>query len=290
MGSGPRAARRGVRRMNAQSPFIVAEVETDGQLLLSAVPSPELRRAVKRLAGYEEACAPGLPRAETPMLAVPVILTFGGSFSLHQQDLNQPPRRLARSFVAGLHRAPALVGSSGDARCVQFNLSPQAAMRLLGCDLAELVDQTVDLADIIGPEAGRLEDRLDACASWGERFAIVETFLMRRLAEVEHRSTLVDLALAEIGRSHGGAAVAEIAAHAGCSRKHLSAMVRRATGLPPKTLARVARFERAVALLRSSDRPPLARVAAEVGYADQAHFSRDFRDFAGMRPSDLLVQ
>ena len=51
--------------------------------------------------------------------------------------------------------------------------------------------------------------------------------------------------------------------------------------------AGVARFHRAVLLLRASESGDLARIAHEVGYADQAHLSRDVRAFSGLTPSAL---
>lgn len=254
----------------------------------SAAPGPRLRHATRRIEGYEETGGPGIVRAEMPMLAVPVIVTFGGSFAIRDRSQPTGERRLMRSFVAGLHNGPALVSSSGDARCLQVDLTPQAAMRLLRCDLADLADRTIDLADIIGADAARLEERLDAARTWAQRFALFEGFLAARLEREAPPTGLVDHALQAIIRSQGALRVRDIAAQAAVSRKHLAVVMRRATGHAPGTLAQVARFEHAVALMRSSQRPTLAQIAIDAGYADQAHFNRSFRVFAGMTPGDYL--
>jgi AraC-like DNA-binding protein len=60
-------------------------------------------------------------------------------------------------------------------------------------------------------------------------------------------------------------------------------------GLPPKTLARIFRFDRAVSLLAQRD-ARLADVAFECGYYDQAHLNRDFRGFAGTSPASFARQ
>ncbi|GGM29030.1 hypothetical protein GCM10012279_54650 [Micromonospora yangpuensis] len=57
-------------------------------------------------------------------------------------------------------------------------------------------------------------------------------------------------------------------------------------GYGPKTLARILRMRRALALARCGT--PLAEVAARSGYADQAHLTRDVRDLAGLPPQALL--
>jgi AraC-like DNA-binding protein len=57
--------------------------------------------------------------------------------------------------------------------------------------------------------------------------------------------------------------------------------------MAPKPLARLLRFERAVARLRAG--AGLVDAALDSGYYDQAHFNRDFKHFAGRTPTEYLV-
>lgn len=75
----------------------------------------------------------------------------------------------------------------------------------------------------------------------------------------------------------------ELAAEAGMSRYHFLRVFRHAAGLPPHAFQTQLRVEIAKQLL--ADGEPIARVAAEVGFADQSHFTRVFRDFTGATPS-----
>ncbi len=53
-----------------------------------------------------------------------------------------------------------------------------------------------------------------------------------------------------------------------------------------RTLHRILRFRFALDLAESGR--PLAEAAAEAGYADQAHFTRDTRAFSGLPPAALI--
>ncbi|KWT58499.1 hypothetical protein ADL21_29175 [Streptomyces albus subsp. albus] len=72
----------------------------------------------------------------------------------------------------------------------------------------------------------------------------------------------------------------------GWSRRHLVRRFREQTAPSPKTAAQLFRFEPATALMRATallrhrppvrpPTPPLAALATEAGYADQAHFGRE---------------
>ena len=58
------------------------------------------------------------------------------------------------------------------------------------------------------------------------------------------------------------------------------------TGLAPKRLARIFRLQATLSRLRA-DRTPLATLATEAGYADQAHMTREFRALAAATPRAL---
>jgi hypothetical protein len=101
--------------------------------LIHRAPSPMLRPHVRRLTAFQEWSGQAVLRKELPSATIPTILVFGPGFTLH--DSGEPHaawRPLARSFVAGLHERPALVGSLGTSLCLRADVTPIGTRRFLG--------------------------------------------------------------------------------------------------------------------------------------------------------------
>ena len=88
-----------------------------------------------------------------------------------------------------------------------------------------------------------------------------------------------------------GSRVDELANALGISGRQLRRRFHQAVGYGPKTLDRVLRFRRLVGQAQaiSDGDQDLARLAAELGYADQAHMTRDSVRLTGMPPARLAA-
>jgi AraC-like DNA-binding protein len=79
--------------------------------------------------------------------------------------------------------------------------------------------------------------------------------------------------------------VRETARELGISERRLHHVFSEDVGLSPKQWSRVRRFQRVVRALHQGVEMRWAELAITCGYADQAHFSRDFRSFSGIDPT-----
>jgi len=86
--------------------------------------------------------------------------------------------------------------------------------------------------------------------------------------------------------ARAGVPVGAVAERCGLSARQLQRRSNAAFGYGPKTLHRVFRLQRAVALARAGR--PFAAVSADAGYADQAHLAREVRAMAGVPLGALL--
>ncbi|GGQ29735.1 AraC-like DNA-binding protein [Actinomadura coerulea] len=255
-----------------------------GWCLARARPHPALRPFLRSYDGYWETEAVPSRMRTLPARTTVVILNLGPPLHLEVPDPGVRDRAYG-SFVAGMHDGHGLYLSPGGQRGIQLDVTPLGAYTLLGVPMARLTNTAADLPDLLGREARTLVERLADARTWGARFAVLDAFLLRRLGtgpvpdrEVARAWRLLD--------GDPGLSVADLAADVGWSRKHLTHRFREQAGLPPKVMARVLRFQRAVGLLRGG--AGLAEAAFTCGYYDQAHLNRDFRTLAGCTPTELV--
>jgi AraC-like DNA-binding protein len=155
------------------------------------------------------------------------------------------PRTRYTALVGGLHTAPAAIHHDGSEHGVQLEITPQGTRALFGLPAAEIAARVVPLDTALGRLATELVDRLHAADTWSQRFAILDQILLRAISDVAEPPREVMWAWDRLARTAGAVAIADLAREVGWSRRHLSERFGREIGLPPKTMARVMRFQRA---------------------------------------------
>jgi AraC-like DNA-binding protein len=261
------------------------ESELGSWELVSRGPDQRLRAYVGEYQGYVESGSPAPLRQQVPAPLVPIIVNFGSPWNI--ADSPTGPHVAFDSFVAGLGVQSSYVAATGPATCLQVNVTPLGAHMLFGLAMHELANEVVALENALPRDLVTLAAELEDAACWEARFALLDATLARRLAAARGPSSDVEWAWNMLGRTHGRAPIGWICDRLGRSRRHLAARFREQVGLTPKTVARIMRFDRAVALVGRGD-VDLAEVAFECGYFDQAHLNRDFREFAGSSPSVFM--
>jgi AraC-like DNA-binding protein len=254
--------------------------------LVSRPADPRLRDLVRRYVDFRERTAGPLARREHASPEAVVLVDLGDGWTVGEGDGDRHG-----SFAGGLTGGPTTVGHGGRARAVQIDLTPLGTRALLGVPLGALAQLVVPLDALLGPDAGRLAEQLDGAPGSEARFALLDRLLLRRAAAARSAAR-PDVAWAwrRLVEADGALRVDALARELGCSRRHLTGRFAEEVGLPPKTFARVLRFRRATDLLLGAGERRLGEVAAACGYADQAHFNRDVRAFAGATPTELLAE
>jgi AraC-like DNA-binding protein len=196
--------------------------------------------------------------------------------------------RDGRVLVAGPDTSAWISELPAASTIVGIRLRPGVAGSVLGIPAAEVRDQHPPAAEVFGERWLAARRRLDGEATADQAQRELVRLLLLRLEEREAPDPLVLAATRRLG--FPGSRVRELADALGISDRQLRRRFHASVGYGPKTLDRVLRFQRFAGLARSG-RPDgdLARVAADLGYADQAHMTRDCVELAGIPPTALAA-
>ena len=181
-------------------------------------------------------------------------------------------------IIAGPDTGPRLVPMSTGEEAHGARLRPGAAAAVLGLPASELRDVVVSASEVLG--RGVSEPLLESLAGGTDPGAALAGALARQ--QREEPEGLVIAAVSALDRRR--ARVDAVAAELGVSQRHLQRRVNDAVGYGPKTLARILRFRRLQALPPA----PLAELALDAGYADQAHMTAEVTRLAGIQPVRFL--
>ncbi|MER6067809.1 helix-turn-helix transcriptional regulator [Streptomyces sp. NPDC001817] len=158
---------------------------------------------------------------------------------------------------------------------------PGTAPALLGVPAHELRDLRVELADLWpAARVRRLRESVEAAP---DPAMALEGIALERAAWTTAPDPLLHRL---VERLDEGRPVSATAAELGIGTRTLHRRCLDAFGYGPKTLARILRLQRALALARSGT--PYAETAVRSGYADQPHLSREVRELTGMPLGRLL--
>ena len=251
-------------------------------------PHSSLRDYVKCFWILEREYTPADPVEDvTPDAFVELIFNFGAQYVLQTEDLRN--REMPKAFLVGLQRKPLLFRSSGTVKLVATRFYAWGALPFL-----DIQRQTPNnLAIKLGREWHDLADKLEPAVQandYDAAVAGVEDFLIGKLLTAAFDLKQIQTAARMLHHQKGQFRVAELAEYCHLSARQLERRFQDVVGVSPKVLARTIRFEEIRKRLMFDPDTSLTDLAYEFGYTDQAHFIRDFREFADRTPGEFAAE
>lgn len=189
---------------------------------------------------------------------------------------------VASSNFDAQRRAPIRIVQRGHVHVVGVRFRLGGVGPFARQELRAFTDLTPPPAEVFGDEVIAVEhDVRDAQPDHAARR--LDAFFGSRLHGTDRREPF-ERALATFVDADGNATVEQAARRAGISTRQVDRLFARELGIAPKTVARILRFQSTLRALMQDPGVPLAEVAANAGYFDQAHFVRDFRQMSGGVP------
>jgi AraC-like DNA-binding protein len=197
-------------------------------------------------------------------------------------------KRLPPVYVQEIRGFPMRLRSCGLTRMVAVEFYPWGAIRLLGSPRSN-AGHPCTIPEQVSPA---LSARMQCLLQKGELDAalnVLEEWLLERAACVDLAPTPAVEAATRVVATRGSGTVTDLAEGVGLSVRQLERQFQAQVGMSPKSLSRLARFEAAQRRIFEARELSFTRLAHELGYADQAHFTREFRAFAEESPGGVMA-
>ena len=199
--------------------------------------------------------------------ALPELLVYGQTVKHREIHSNAPLRALGACFY------------------------PHALKAIFGLNADDLTDTCADIHALGRNPDRNLLEALRNAASVDEQVALLSSHLLGQRKQNQSKGDQrMQYALQRIIQSKGEVALGRLQKELQLSEKSFQRRFKQWVGIPPKLFARICRFQASLTQLRRNRYNKLSDIAFDHAYADQSHYIREFKEFAGFSPYQYQKQ
>ena len=187
--------------------------------------------------------------------------------------------------VVGVMRTRFARVLAGQGRVLGTKFRPGAFRPFVSRAVSTFTDRRLPVGEVLGARAKSLGAQALAQADDRESIAVVEAFLRGLRPSADESMTLAGRVAARIADDRGVARVDQLVREFGVGLRRLQRLFNEYVGVSPKWVIQRYRLLDAAERMRAGARVGWAALALDLGYADQAHFIRDFKRLVGRSPA-----
>ena len=210
--------------------------------------------------------------------------------NLHEDELRSyhgeglaSVHRIGGAALCGAFTRHFAIDTAEQREIVGVGFRPGGAFPFFAAPADATCEVHAELGDLWGRDGQVVRERVLEAATPQGKLAVLDTILRERAVRPLASDGSLEHATVALA---GGASVAAVAEQLGTSSKTFGRRFSERIGLTPKRYARVSRFQRVLDRITAARPPAWAELALDCGYFDQAHFIHEFREFAGICPTD----
>lgn len=219
-----------------------------------------------------------------------ILFNFGDRLSLEGDPLNPPV------LLDGTNTVSRRLGFIGQVDLMGIRFREGGAFPILGIPLFELRNALNVLDALSDASLLRLHSQLSEVQALPDRVNFIEDWLLKRLSLGRERSVLIPASLARLRGEIVGvrqgyqlSSIPQVVHDLNISQRQLEHLYQTQVGITPKEYIRLQRVEIARLALKQQKQSN-TRLAADLGYHDQAHFIRDFKAVVGLTPYSYMLR
>jgi AraC-like DNA-binding protein len=214
-----------------------------------------------------------LPKGE-----IELIFSFGDTVGFHRQGT--AAGGTPRCFINGISNTPVRLLMPLQQSFFGVVLQPAAVRRMLAAPSGTFLNAIIDL-EAVDKTFVAVWHQLGACRDFEERAQLMQQWVLQRLSAIYEQERALSCFLSSPDEVN---TVTELATHFCYSTRQLHRKVQELFGMSSEVLLRFKRYQKSLHCMHHS-KETLTRIAYGCGYYDQAHFSREFKEYTGFTPS-----
>jgi AraC-like DNA-binding protein len=203
----------------------------------------------------------------------------GNSGIYHGEDY------LPLAYLSGLNTRPYDCGIHPSISAIGVSFYPHALRPIFGMNVSGIVNELPDISNFVNT---CLVNRLLDARSTDQKVQILSDFFSRQLRRSSGEEIVYERGWKMLMNGTDENQVQHLTRVFNLSERQLERRFKENLGLSPKQYLRINRFERSLSLLHACNSSSLRDISYELGYSDQSHFIREFRQFSGNTPGAYI--
>jgi len=198
--------------------------------------------------------------------------------------INRRTHKMKEAWLSGIHHEPLEIQYNGKSNLIGIRFYPHGIFPFLDIPINETVNHVENLHSIWNVFHEEIFETLCTIKEKFKIYSTLDQFLIRKISERKTSNHKVIGHVVKQVRTNPQQSVPELATSIGFTQRHLNRLFKDHTGINPKLLSQIFRFEKASSYLHSNSEENVADLISALGYYDQSHFNKEFKRFSGMTP------
>ncbi len=192
---------------------------------------------------------------------------------------------LPEAYLVGIWTERASVKIPRGAISFGISIRPEALAQIFGARVGELWNDCMDANLAFGAGFASFANQIREAGTDAERIRLSECYLLGCLNRRNGMAGYVSEAINRIRLTGGNVSIDALSHQVFIGKRQLERTFKEILGVSPKMFGRLARFSKAYGLVNGNPAVSWTDISFDCGYADQAHFIRDFKEFTGEAPT-----
>ncbi|WP_236413528.1 MULTISPECIES: helix-turn-helix domain-containing protein [unclassified Paenibacillus] len=157
-------------------------------------------------------------------------------------------------------------------------------------EMSECIVKPIDVVAVLGIQGSELEERVLAQSNDAGMVKVLDDCFAAKVPRYDENITLVNQIIDHMEGNREITKVEQLGQCFDISLRQLQRLFSKYVGVNPKSVIRLFRLQNAAEAMDLGQVTDLARLSVELGYHDQAHFSKDFKTVIGKTPERYLLE